>query len=340
MRKENVDPLTQGLASFALKRGFFPRIPRPVLISMIFAGTLADLDWLSALFGPSAFLSWNGGPLHSIAGAIAIGLFVSIVIRTYAKSRGVILSDVLWWLAPVCAALLHVAMDTLLSSGVTLLWLISTKRIALDWAPTFDLSILILLVVGIFLPELFRLVSDEIGAKSKKPRGQAGAVVTIILIAAYFVLRGVLHGSATMTMLERSYAGESPRRAEAFPDSISPFLWHGIVETESALHLVQVPTSRLSNFDPESAVHIHKPDASPFLDAAQKTDATRQFLASARFPKATMQKQTDGFSVEIRDLKFDAVGQNSRVVEAEINLDQNSRVVLAHLEWQNQPRKQ
>src|SRR5256886_6509196 len=258
-----MDPLTHGLASLALKRGFFPKVPRPVLISMIFAGVLTDVDFLSELLGPSAFLPWSGGPLHSIVGAIAIGFLVSILIRTYAKSRGLILSGVLWWLAPICAALLHVAMDTLLSSGVALLWPISTKRIALDWAPGFDLWILILLVIGIFLPELFRLVSDEIGAKSKNPRGQGGAAVTIVLIAAYFVLRGILHGGAAMTMLERSYAGESPRRAEAFPDSISPFLWHGIIETESALHLVPVPTSRLSNFDPESTVHIHKPEPSP-----------------------------------------------------------------------------
>ncbi len=305
---------------------------------MIFAGVLADVDFLSGLFGPSVFLSWSGGPLHSIASAIAIGLLVGVLIRTYAQSRGVVLSGALWWLAPICAALLHVGMDTLLSSGVNLLWPISTKRIALDWAPGFDLWILILLVIGIFLPELFRLVSDEIGAKSKKPRGQAGAVITIVLIAAYFVLRGILHGSATMTMLERSYAGESPRRAEAFPDSISPFLWHGIIETESALHLVPVPTSRLSNFDSESAVHIHKPEPSPILDAALRTDAAKKFLLTARFPKATVQRETDGYSVEIRDLKYDAIGQNSRVVEAEINLDSASRVTLAHLDWQNQPR--
>src|SRR5438034_9025266 len=136
-----MDPLTHGLASLALKRGFFPKVPRPVLISMIFAGTLADLDWLSGLFGPSAFLSWSGGPLHSIVGALAIALLVSILIRAYAKSRGLILSGALWWLAPICAALLHVAMDTLVFSGVTLLWPISTKRIALDSAPSFDLWI-------------------------------------------------------------------------------------------------------------------------------------------------------------------------------------------------------
>src|SRR5260221_2793136 len=198
-----MDPLTHGLASLALKRGFFPKVPRPILISMIFAGTLADLDWLSAFFGPSAFLSWSGGPLHSIVGAIATGLLVSILIRTYAKSRGLILSGVLWWLAPICAALLHVAMDTLLSAGVALLWPISTKRIALDWAPGFDLWILILLVIGIFLPELFRLVSDQIGAQSTKPRGQGGAVVTIVLITAYIVFAAILHAMPPLRWLGR-----------------------------------------------------------------------------------------------------------------------------------------
>ena len=334
-----MDPLTHGLASFALKRGFFPRVPRPVLISMIFAGALADVDWLSSLFGPSAYLSWSGGPLHSIVAALAIALLVSIAIRSYAKSRGVLLGGLSWWLAPVCAALLHLGMDSLLSSGVKLFWPISAKRVALDWAPGFDLWILILLVAGIFLPELFRLVSDEIGAKSKKPRGQAGAVVAIVLIAAYFVLRGLLHGSATMTMLERSYAGESPRRAAAFPDSTSPFLWHGVIETESALHTVNVPTGPLANFDPESATHIHKPEPSPILNAAQNTVVARRFLALARFPKATVQRETEGFSVELRDLKYDALGQDSWAVVAEINLSATGQFTFAQLEWQNRPRK-
>ena len=102
---------------------------------------------------------------------------------------------------------------------------------------------------------------------------------------------------------------------------------------------MQVPTGPIVNFDPESAVHLHKPEPSAILDAAQKTDAVRQFLASARFPKATMQKETEGFSVELRDLKYDALGQTSRAVEAEINLNTAGQVTFAQLEWQGQPPK-
>jgi len=307
---------------------------------MLLAGTLADLDWLSGLVGPSAYLRWNGGAFHSTVGAVVLAFIVSVAIRAYAKSRGVLLSGALWWTAPICAALLHVGMDALLSIGVKLFWPLASTRVALDWVPSFDLWILILLAACIFVPELFRLVSDEIGAKSKKPRGQAGAVLAFALIAGYLVLRGTMHANAVLMIMQRSYAGESARRGAAFPDSMSPFVWHALIETESALHLVQVSTGPAANFDPENAVHLHKPEPSAILDAAQKTDAARQFLASARFPKATVQKETEGFSVELRDLKYDALGQTSRAVEAEINLNAAGQVTFAQLEWQGQPHKQ
>ncbi len=334
-----MDPLTHSLASFALKRGFFPKLPRPILVSMILAGTLADLDWFSGFVSPSFYLNWNYGPLHSVIVAILLALLLSLAMRAYAKSRGVNLSGILWWFAPLCATLLHLGMDTLLSAGPKLFWPISPKRFALDWVPSFDLWVTGFLVLGILLPELFRLVTDEIGAKSKKPRGQTGAVLTFVLVVAYFVLRGMLHGEAALVILQRSYAGESARRGAAFPDATSPFLWHAVVETDSSIHIVSVPTGPMSSFDPEGALHIHKPEPSPILEAAQKTDAAKQFIAAARFPKATVQKETDGFSVELRDLKYDALGQDARIVEAEINLDPAGRVTFAHLDWLNQPRK-
>jgi membrane-bound metal-dependent hydrolase YbcI (DUF457 family) len=334
-----VDPITHGLASFALKRGFFPRAERPVLISMIVAGTLADLDWLSVLAGPAAYLKWRGGIFHSILAALLISLVVSFAIRAYAKSRGVLLTGTLWLIAPVSAGLLHVGMDVLLFSGMAVFWPLSTKRIALDWAPDFDLWLLILLLAGILLPELFRLVGNEIGAKSKKPRGQSGAVVAFAFIAIYFVARGMFHADAAIMIMQRSYSGESARRGAAFPDSTSPLVWHCVVETESAIHLLDVPAGPLAKFDPETALHIHKPEASPMLDAAQKTDAAQQFLNFARFPKATVQPESEGFSVEISDLKNAALSETTHAVEVQVDLNLAGQPTYAHIEWQNKPRK-
>ena len=74
-------------------------------------------------------------------------------------------------------------------------------------------------------------------------------------------------------------------------------------------------------------------------NACEDAIRNQQFLAAAHFPKATVQKETEGYSVELRDLKFDVLGQTSRVVEADINLDNSCRVTFAHLEWRGQPRK-
>ena len=81
------------------------------------------------------------------------------------------------FLVTLCAALLHLAMDSCQSSGVMLFWPFSSRRIAADLLPRIDPWILTILIACIALPELLHLVSSEIGAKSSKPRGQTGALI-------------------------------------------------------------------------------------------------------------------------------------------------------------------
>src|SRR4029077_14752429 len=47
------------LTSFTLARGFFPRRTWWFVVGVALAGTLADLDLLSELFGSGAYLSWR-----------------------------------------------------------------------------------------------------------------------------------------------------------------------------------------------------------------------------------------------------------------------------------------
>ena len=67
-----MDIVTHGLASFAVARGFFPRANRPAILSAVLAGTIANIDWLSSYFGPSAYLTWHGTYTHSVLTAILI----------------------------------------------------------------------------------------------------------------------------------------------------------------------------------------------------------------------------------------------------------------------------
>jgi inner membrane protein len=349
-----VDIVTHGLASFAIVRGFFPSAGKRAMASAVLAGTMANLDGLSSYFGPSAFLRWHGTYTHSILVAVLVSAGVSIFAAlvqlrsmpvrlaqpqgdatlTGAGGRGHVairLAPVLY--VSLCAALLHIAMDACQSRGVALFWPFSPKRFAADWLPGIDPWILTILIAGIALPELFHLVSSEIGAKAKKPRGQTGAIISLALVLVYVGVRATLHANVIALMRSRTFHGETPRRASAFPEPLSPLTWHGVVETESALDEIDVETASASNFDPDASLRLFKPESSPALEAARNTVTARRFLTAAQIPKASMEKTEAGYVVVLRDLRYAAAGETQHEIAALIELDLNNKVASQELVW-------
>jgi hypothetical protein len=322
------------------------------MASAVVAGTIANIDWFSSYFGPSAYLVWHGTYAHSILAAILISLvFPAILLARIVKGGQAIAAEVPkgnadsfdvrgmrvlilgTFLMPLCAALLHIAMDACRSSGVMLLWPFSSARLAADWLPSLDPWILTILIACIALPELLHLVSSEIGAKSKKPRGQTGAIVGLALVFVYVGARAILHSNVVALMESRTFHGETPRRASAFAESLSILTWHGIVETESALNEIDVDASASEAFDADSSVRQFKPDPSPALDAARNAAVARRFLATARIPKASVEKTEAGYLVVLRDLRYEAAGETAHEIAAVIELDPNNKVTSQELVW-------
>jgi membrane-bound metal-dependent hydrolase YbcI (DUF457 family) len=329
-----VDPLTHTLASCILKRAAFPRVTRPITIAMVVAGTIADIDGQSARFGPSAFLTFYRAGFHSLFAAILIALLVAIpfLIRKPAN-REKKLSPSLVFIAALSAAVLHLLLDLCQSAGLELLWPFSARRFALYWDAPFDLWILAIFLAGIFLPMLSGLVTEEIGAKSKGPRGRTGSLLAFASLILYLLARFTLHASALATIESRTYRGESPRRVAAFAESSSLFRWHGIVETDSALDEVEVEVGTAANFDPDSAVTFYKPEPSPALDAARHSSVARRFLQVARFPKATVEKTPDGYHVTLRDFPYTRDAGSGRRVKAEVDTDLSGKILSQELAW-------
>ena len=329
-----MDPLTHALASYTLKRAAFPRVPRSATIAILIAGTIADVDMLSRFAGPSAFLAFYRTYFHSLLAAIVLSLVVTLLVylRQRAQTENP-LSPLRLFAAALAAYILHLLMDLCQSAGVELLWPFSPRRFALDWLPHLDLWLLGILLAGILLPSLSRLVTEEIGAKSKGPRGRVGASLALATMILYVVLRLLLHGSALATLESRSYRGESPRKTAAFPESGSPFHWLGIVETVSALHDVEIDVSPGASFDPDSAITSYKPEPSPALDAARDTAAARRFLQVARFPKATVEKTPDGFHIILRAFPNSSDANSSLRVHAIIDTDPSGKILSQELAW-------
>jgi membrane-bound metal-dependent hydrolase YbcI (DUF457 family) len=313
-----MDPLTHALAAYTLKRAAFPRLARPATIAMVVAGTAADCDLLSAHLGPSAYITWSRTYCHSALAAMVISTLAAAAFRFLPREeRGPVLQRAGQAAAPttvaggqiaaltvfvpaLAASLLHLLFDLCQAQGIKLFWPVSDRRFALDWLPHLDLWIPAILLAGLLLPKLSSLVTEEIGAKAKGPRGRVGAIVALCAALIYIGARGTLHSIAVATLDSRAYHGESPRRVAALPQGASPFTWDGIVETERAILEVPVSVGPMAAFDPESARTSYKPDPSPALDAALRSATARRFLAYARFPKASLEKTPDGYRIRLR----------------------------------------
>jgi inner membrane protein len=329
-----MDPLTHALASYSLKRAAFPRVTRPIAIAMLIAGTIADIDSLSKFAGPSAFLTYYRAYCHSLLATLVFSLLVTLPVllrrRGPTETR---ISPFPIFLAALAASVLHLLMDLCQSIGVELFWPFSTRRFALDWVAHLDLWILGILLAGILLPSLSRLVTEEIGAKSKGPRGKVGASLALATMILYIVLRFVLHGNAVGALESRTYRGESPRKVAAFAESGSPFRWHGMVETERALHDLEIEVGPAAKFDPDSAVTSYKPEPSPALDAARDTAVARRFLQVARFPKATVEKTPEGFHIILHAFPYSRDASSGWRVHALIDTDSSGKILSQDLAW-------
>ncbi|MGB2624042.1 MAG: metal-dependent hydrolase [Candidatus Acidiferrum sp.] len=347
-----MDIVTHGLASLAVARGFFPRSGKAAMAFAIIAGTIADIDWVSSFFGPTAFLAWHGTFTHSILAAVLISaIFLALLFTKLLKTgldtigeapkgnalsfdvrslRILILSA---FLLPLCAALLHIGMDACQSDGVMLLWPFSSRRFAADWLPGIDPWILTILIAAIALPELLRLVGSEIGSKEKKPRGQTGAILGLALVFVYVGARATLHSDVLAMMGSRTFHNETARRVWAYPEPISLLTWHGVAETDSALNEIDVNIAAPGDFDPDTSLRSFKPQPSPALDAARNTHSARRFLPTAQIPKASVEKIDSGCAVVLRDLRYAATGNTKHEVAAYIEVNLNNRVTSQELDW-------
>ena len=331
-----MDIATHALASFALARAFFPRRRWPVFLGMIFAGTLADIDYLSLLFGPAAYFVSRRTYTHSFPALLVIFVLALLFTRWLSGSEPESIRALAFPLS--LAAAFHLVLDVLQSEGVAILWPLRATRFAADWLPAIDPWILTLLILGCFLPEFFRLITSEIGVKNKTPRGRNGALIALSFVVVYVGARAFLHSSSEALLDPHSYAGESAHKVGAYPDGFSIFTWHGVVETQSLLCLADVPTIFGRAFDPESAECFHKPEPSPELTAAQNTAAAQAFVHAEPFPRAAVGKSADTAEVELRSMRDVAQHEAAHRIGVRVTLDSKLAVSSEQYVWANQLR--
>lgn len=334
-----MDPFTHALASYSIQRAAFPRLSRGATIAIVLAGAVADVDLLSIYFGPSAYLAFNRTYFHSIVAALAFTVLATLpflLLKPQGPENKIPHPAI--FSAALVTSLCHLVLDTCQTDGVELLWPFYPRRFVMDWLPPLDLWVLGILLAGILLPLLSGLVTEEIGARRKGPRGRLGATLALAALILYLLVRSVFHGDAVASLQSRIYRGELPNRVAAFAESSSAFRWHGVVETERALHDVEVPVGPGADFDPRSAITSYKPEPSPVLNAARNSAAAQRFLQVARFPKATVEQTSAGFHVILRAFPYSRDSGSSLRVQALIDTDPSGKILAEELAWFPGPR--
>jgi membrane-bound metal-dependent hydrolase YbcI (DUF457 family) len=334
-----VEPITHALTSLVLGRAGQKRLPRYGLAMLVVSGVAADLDSLSYFGGAEAYLRFHRTGLHSLAGSAVLVFVVAGAFYIFARTRhkNVMQANPTVNAVPlrfaaalaVCASgvLAHMLLDLASGIGVQLLWPFRDRWSAWDLLTNLDPWILILLLLGISLPEVLRLVSEEMGERKKTPRGERAAVITLLLLVVYICARGGLHSRAIDLISSREYHGQPPLASGAFPSSFAPFTWRGVISTESTVEEAEISLAPGAEFDPDRT-HAHfKPDNSAALDAAQSTNSAKRFLRYARFPLATMQRNDDGFVFVLRDMRFAANDMSLDNIVVRVELDSGLHVI-------------
>ncbi len=329
-----MEPVTHALASIALGCAGLNKITRAATPMLLVSGLLADVDWATRLGGADAFLRGHRTVTHSLVGTVAIVAAVAAA-SWFAGRKFPKFAVGIFPALAICTigAGAHLFLDLLNGYGVKLLWPFSPKWYAWDLAGSVDSLILFFLLAGLLIPELFRLVLEEIGSKPKRHGRQRGAIVGLVFVALGIAGRAVAHQRAIALLDSRDYRGQTPLEVAAFPRPSNPFLWSGVVETDNAIFNLEVPLMPGSEFDPDLADVHFTPQPSVTLKNAIGSSTAIEFLNFARFPLASIQPQDDGFQVRLRDMRFESEMAGRRGVLAVIDLNAQSLVIGQHLEF-------
>ncbi|HEV2426089.1 MAG TPA: metal-dependent hydrolase [Terriglobia bacterium] len=328
-----MDNLTHTLTGIALSQAGLNRKTRFATLALVLASNAPDVDVLAGTRGSVGYLEYHRGLTHSVIGVTGLAVFLAAAIYSAGrkwkpKPAGPPLNA--RWLLAACwmGTAGHLLLDFTNQYGVRPFLPFSSRWYAWDIMPIFDPVLWLILALGLGLPFLLRLVSEEVGAH--RPGYRRGAVMALVGMLLLWGLRDFNHRRVLAELAANNYGQEPPLRLGAFP-TLNPFVWRGVVETDSTYYVL--PASALSSdVDAADAEPFRKPESSPALETAMKSQVGRVFMNFVRFPWAQVDENEEGFEVRIRDLRFGGF-------EATIDLDHNLAVTGQSFSFSGRSRR-
>jgi inner membrane protein len=336
-----LDNLTHTLTAVAISHAGLNRKTRFATLALVIGSSLPDIDSVSRFDSSATYLKYHRGITHSLLGVIVLGVLLAAAVhylgrRARAKKTGPPV-DARWLL--VCSLLAttsHLLLDFTNAYGVRPFMPFSGRWYAWDIMFIIDPLLLVLLALGLGLPWLLRLVSEEVGAR--KPSYQRGAIFALSCMVLLWGLRDFAHRRVLGLLDSHTYLQENPQRVGAFPTPVNPFAWTGVVETASVYHVL--PANALEDdVDATRTRVFRKAESTPPLEAALKTRTAAIFLDFARFPWDSVAETEDGYDVTLRDLRFLSSATARRGFVVDVRLDKQLRVRSESFSFSGEPQR-
>jgi inner membrane protein len=330
--------------------------------TLTLAAEAPDLDVISR-FGGSAFgLNHHRGFTHSLLGIPLVAAAVVALIYLIWRLRGGEIRNPnlppRWGLlfAFAClAGLSHILLDFTNNYGVRPFWPFSERWYSWDIVFIVEPVILVALVLGLTLPELFSLIKNSLIQKKTAsndqetrpaPGSRLAATLALLCVVACWGVRDFEHRRALAALEGQSYQGVPALRVSAYPFMTNPFHWYGVVETRSFFATTDFfTTGDLDSFSPQgnspARVDLHpKPEETAVTLAAKNTYLGRVYLSWAQYPltetkslnndagNGSAENSEAAYAVQFRDLRYDYPVRKVRVsLGAVVLLSRDLKVV-------------
>ncbi len=357
-----MEPITHFLTGAAISRTGLNRKTALATLTLVLAAEAPDIDIIAYARGPVFGFAHHRGITHTFVGAPLIAALV--VVAVYGihrlRKRGArpkpIAADHIpsgtpplaprWGLLygfALLGVLSHLLLDFTNAYGIRPFEPFSYRWYSWDIVSIVEPLLYVALLAGLLLPALFGLITEEIGARRKLPRGRVGAVLALIGVALVWGVRDYEHRRALAAMESIVYRGAEPLRVGAYPYMLNPFQWYGVAETRNFFARVEVDSST-PEVDPEGRAQIrYKPEETPPALAAKQTYLGRVYLDWAQFPIAEVDPQFGsggGYVVHLYDLRYAYPGRRQPALRASVVLDQKLQLVAERFGFRIQGKRE
>ncbi|MDU2065515.1 MAG: metal-dependent hydrolase [Sporomusaceae bacterium] len=250
----------------------------PVYLAALLGAEAPDLDIVSHLRGPWAYLKTHRLLSHSLPGLLVWSLLIGLVLYLYGHA---FTASFMW---AACGCFSHIIFDYFNTHGASVAWPWQKQRLSEPLLKVFDPILLCLII----LPFLLAPASVNQGIES------------LCFAAAYVLLQYQLR-YVVKSKLQQHYKNQAARHIYIMPSLNHGLCWDYIVQSEQKIHLGNYTT--LSGILTENKVlPMSEENALLALGTGTRLDQFFQFFTP--YPYYFVTKTEASFCITISDLRY------------------------------------